>query len=172
MAWTALAYATVMPDDAPPNDKPPPVVQPETVPSIIRDKNEEQRHEAARKLAERHNAGLRSRGAGSRRRAVLIRPQHISAKLVDGAAPQNPHLLSPGPDRAPPPYRGLSFGALCCGHMLHCEIELSGSALRPRTVARCSGPSSRGKRGDDHLARAAAVHPGGPDRGSIVSRRE
>jgi hypothetical protein len=51
-----------MPDDAPPNDKPPPVVQPETVRSIIRT-NEEQRHEAARKLAERHNAGLRSRGA-------------------------------------------------------------------------------------------------------------
>ena len=50
-----------MPDHTPPNDKLPPHVappKPGTVSSIIRT-NEQQRREAARRLAERHNAALR-----------------------------------------------------------------------------------------------------------------
>jgi hypothetical protein len=58
-----LAYAEVMPDDPPPIEKPPP--KSGDVRSLIR-ANEEQRHEAARKLAERHNAGLRASRDGTR----------------------------------------------------------------------------------------------------------
>jgi hypothetical protein len=52
-----------MPDDPPPIEKPPP--KSGDVRSLIRT-NEEQRHEAARKLAERHNAGLRASRDGTR----------------------------------------------------------------------------------------------------------
>jgi hypothetical protein len=52
-----------MPDDPPPIEKPPP--KSGDVRSLIR-ANEEQRHEAARKLAERHNAGLRASRDGTR----------------------------------------------------------------------------------------------------------
>jgi len=58
--WLMLS---LMPDDSPPIEKPPPK---SGDPRSLIQTNEEQRHEAARKLAERHNAGLRASRDGTR----------------------------------------------------------------------------------------------------------